>query len=121
MNKLVLVFLLLITNVAFAGEFFISGNRYYGQPVACSTPNDAKELAELYVNKSMEEFSNALSIKIRESLCFSEITIGYTPLREISTHKGKKTVYVIEVLSGDLFYLVTKQRVLKFKKESIAT
>lgn len=120
MNKLVLVLLLFTTSVAFAEEFLVSGDPYKGQPVICSTHRDAAELAELYVNKSVEEYSNALGVKTKEALCFSEITVGFVPIKESSVHRGKETIYVIEVLSGDLFYVVTKQRVFKFSKKSIA-
>lgn len=122
MNKLVLMFLSLTAftaNVALAEEFYISGDPYKGQPIICSAHSDAAELAELYVNKSIEEFSGALSIKTKETLCFSQITIGFVPVKELSVHKGKETVYVIEVLSGGIYYVVTKQRVLKFSKKSI--
>lgn len=122
MNKLVLMFLLLTAfaaSAASAEEFYVAGDRYKGQPVICSTHNDAAELAEIYVNKSSEEFSDALSLKTKDALCFSKITIGFVPIEETSVHKGKGTVYVIEVLSGDVFYVVTKKRLLKFSKKSI--
>lgn len=119
MNKLLLMFLLLAANTVFADEFFVSGDAYKGQPVICSTYGDAAELAEIYVNKNTDEFSGALSIKTKGALCFSEITVGFVPIKESSVHKGKETVYVIEVLSGGLYYVVTKQRVFKFSKKSI--
>ncbi len=120
MNKLILMLLLLATSATFADEFFVSGDPYKGQPIICSTYSDAAELAELYINKGIEEFSDALSIKTKEALCFSEITVGFVPIKEVSIHKGKETAYVIEVLSGDLFYIVTTRKVIKFTKKSIA-
>jgi hypothetical protein len=113
------MFLLLAASIASAEEFFVSGNRYEGQPVVCSAYDDAAELAEIYVNKSIEEFSGALSIKTREALCFSEMTISFTPTKETSAHKGKGTVYVVEVFSGEIFYIVTLKKVFKFTKKSI--
>ena len=106
MNKLVMMFFLLVADTAFADEFLVAGDPYKGQPVICSTHRDAAELAEIYINKSTEEFSGALSIKTKESLCFSKITVGFVPIKEVSVHKGKETVYVIEIMPNGIYYII---------------
>lgn len=106
MNKLMLVFLLLAANVASAEESYTAGESYQGQPIACRSQKDAAELAEVYVHEGLDELNQILMKKNNEHLCVAGIAITFTVIKNVSVHKDKETMYVIEIMSNGVYYIV---------------
>lgn len=118
MNKIVLMFLLFATSVS-AQNFFVEGDIYQGQPIICRFQKDATELAEAYVHDGVEEFVKIYNKKNEEHLCAAGVQIAFTIIKEMSVHKDKETVYVIEVRSGEVHYIVAGRQVIKLSKKFI--
>ncbi|OHA84057.1 MAG: hypothetical protein A2937_02585 [Candidatus Yonathbacteria bacterium RIFCSPLOWO2_01_FULL_47_33b] len=106
MNKLVLLCLLFSASTVFAEEFYTAGESYQGQPIACLTEKDASDLAEAYVHEGLEELNNVLVQKSAKNLCVAGVPVTFTVIRSVSTHKDKETVYVIEIMSNGIYYIV---------------
>lgn len=106
MNKLVLMFLLFATTVVSAEESYTAGETYQGQPIACRSPKDAADLAEVYVREGLSELNKALIKKNAQSLCVAGVQVSFTVIKGVSVHKDKETVYVIEIMSNGIYYIV---------------
>lgn len=106
MRKLILMFLLFVASTASAEELYIEGNSYTGQPIACTSQKDATDLAEVYVHGGLDKLENALVQKNAKNLCVAGVKVEFTVIRTVSAHKDKETVYVIEILSSGVYYIV---------------
>lgn len=121
MLKIGLVFLLLVVGVVHAEETYTAGETYQGQPIACLSEKDAAELAETYVHEGLEELNKVLGQKHAKNLCVAGVPVVFTVIKGVSVHKDKETVYVIEIMSNGIYYIVDPRPVrAKASKRSIA-
>lgn len=106
MNKFLLIFLFLATNAVSSEESYTAGETYQGQPIACLSQKDAADLAEVYVREGLNELNKTLFKKHEKSLCVAGVQVSFTVIKGVSTHKDKETVYVIEIMSNGIYYIV---------------
>lgn len=106
MNKIVLMFLVLASSVVSAEESYTAGETYQGQPIVCRSQKDAADLAEAYVRDGLEELNKALIKKNEKSLCIAGVQVSFTVIKGMSVHKDKEIVYVIEIMSNGIYYIV---------------
>lgn len=106
------MFLLIATNAISAEESYTAGETYQGQPIACLTEKDAADLAEAYVHEGLDELNKALIKKNAKKLCVAGVAVTFTVVRGVSAHKDKETVYVIEIMSNGIYYMVDPHPVI---------
>lgn len=110
MCKIVLIFLMCLARVASADEAYIEGETYYGQPIVCTSLEEAQAIADTYAYKGLEELSRTLVEKNLQHICIVGTSVTFTIVREVSVHHDKETAYVIEITSGKIYYLIDIRR-----------
>jgi len=104
-----LLFLTVITFATMAVsetlESFEEGEKYAGYVVFCKTKAHAEELAQLLVKSGREEANKLLAEQSSKGACNSG-PFRFKIIRAVSAFKDKETMYVIEVESGGVHFIV---------------